>query len=218
MFMLCCMVQGGGKSAQLCFETAHLCTTSLLKNFRDTVSYKDSLGLPASPSLHNVWAGYSCSASLRGLLIQTVHIMQKLRPSRHYGNSHPNTDSNAYLFHSLVQILHLFWSPLFQMISQCLRLSLWNLFCTWKGQGISYSVQNNRKKNHMDIFLPLDSIGENPNLKKYLNCVKGHLAWPRCTWRSIVGYILHYSLLTCSRFAASSIQKRNRKDFCFSTS
>lgn len=110
------------------------------------MSYKDSLGLPASPSLHNVWAGYSCSASLRGLLIQTVHIMQKLRPSRHYGNSHPNTDSNAYLFHSLVQILHLFWSPLFQMISQCLRLSLWNLFCTWKGQGISYCVQNNRKK------------------------------------------------------------------------
>lgn len=88
------------------------------------VSYKDSLGLPASPSLHNVWAGYSCSASLRGLLIQTVHIMQKLRPSRHYGNSHPNTVSNAYLFHSLVQILRLLQSPLFQMIPQCLRLSL----------------------------------------------------------------------------------------------
>lgn len=110
--------------------THKLCTTSLLKNFRDTVSYKDSLGLSASPSLHNVWAGYSCSASLRGLLIQTVHIMQKLRPSRHYGNSHPNTVSNAYLFHSLVQILRLLQSPLFQTIPQCLRLSMWDFLCT----------------------------------------------------------------------------------------
>lgn len=126
------MLRGAGRG-EVCPALLLDCTS--LHNFfvEKLQGYGVLQGFPRAPSLsslHNVWSGYSCSASLRGLLIQTVHIMQKLRPSRHYGNSHPNTVSNAYLFHSLVQILHLFCCPLFQTISQCLRLSLWNLFCT----------------------------------------------------------------------------------------
>jgi len=129
MFTLHCVVQGAIVPPALFLHRASL-HNFFVENFRDVVSSKDSLGLPAYPLLHNVWAGYSCSASLHGLLIQTIHIMQKLCPSRHYENSHPNTVSNADLFRSLVQILCLLQSPLFQMIPQCLRLSLWDFFHT----------------------------------------------------------------------------------------
>lgn len=149
------------------------------------MSYKDSLGLPASPSLHNVWAGYSCSASLRGLLIQTVHIMQKLHPSRHYGNSHPNSFKCLFISQPSANITSASVSTVSNdtTVSQIkyvgfllyLKRTRNFLFLAEQHKIIFFFLFSLQWCLPLPPTIPLPgSFMANSNIRKFLNRVKGH--------------------------------------------